>query len=193
MPMSPQKRRQEIYDHLIGNCGCDEEPQFTEEDIEVLNKFSIEQLDRLIPEEKDLEEAVANEEEPVEEVKVPEAVANEQVVEPAAPKEFDESALPDEIKKELEFARNTLKEQKDVLIDKIVSNKKCEFTKEELSSKDPQELQKLVSLLGNSEPAEEPKPKKPLRLGGHAEVTGNETTSVPDVLELPVMNFGSDN
>ena len=47
MPVSPQKRRQEIVDHLVGNCECDSKALFTEDDVEVLNKFSVEQLERL--------------------------------------------------------------------------------------------------------------------------------------------------
>lgn len=193
MPVSPQKRRQEIYDHLVGNCDCGSEPQFTEADVEVLNKFSLDQLERLMDEKKEeetKEEPVSNEKK--EDDKKQEPIVNKQ----PEPVKFDESMLPDNVKEELQFARNMLQKQKDELIGKITANKNCGFTKEELNKKCPDELTKIVSLISNEEDKDDSKDAKHRtpRLGGHVAPTTNKDKSLQDeILDLPVMNFGSSN
>lgn len=180
MPKLPDdsKRKQELLDHLVGNCKCDGEPQFSQDDVEVLNKFDIDQLDRLADEPK---EQVVNEE-PAQEL-VEETVKNSET-----PK-FDEALLPDSVKEELQFARNMMQKEKDSLVEKITINKDCAFSKEELSEKSVDELRKIASLVGNQADPEEQPTKVTPRLGGNVRIDNKEQTL--EALELPVMNFGN--
>ena len=175
MPKLDSKRKQELLDHLVGNCECGEEPQFSQDDVEVLNKFDLDQLERLAnkPEEK-----VENQE--VEEAKLP--------VQEEAPS-FNEEALPESVKEELAFARNMMQKEKDSLVSKITVNKDCAFSKEELPEKSVDELRKIASLVGNqADPEEQPKKVTP-RLGGNVRVDNKEQPL--EALDLPVMNFGN--
>jgi hypothetical protein len=185
------KRRQEIMDHLVGNCDCENQPQFTEDDFGVLNKFSVEQLEKLFDKEEKKEEPAVNEtkETPVTEKQEPVENKQEPVKEPV---KFDESMLPENVREELQFARNMLQQKKDQLIAKITTNKDCMFTKEELNKKSPDELTKIASLVGNSEPVKEEEKRQTPRLGGHNTPVGNtKKFDASDLLDLPVMNFGS--
>ncbi len=179
MPKLPDdsKRKQELLDHLVGNCKCDGEPQFSQDDVEVLNKFDIDQLDRLADEPK---EQVVNEE------------LNQEIEEPVVNSEtpkFDEALLPDSVKEELQFARNMMQKEKDSLVEKITVNKDCAFSKEELSEKSVDELRKIASLVGNQADPEEQPIKVTPRLGGNVRIDNKEQPL--EALELPVMNFGN--
>lgn len=193
MPKSPQKRREEIIDHLVGNCDCGKEAQFSEADIEVLNKFSVDQLEALMgDEEKEQPVAPAvneKKEEKQEEVKEP--VKNSKEVQ-----EFDENKLPESVREELQFARNMMQEKKEELVTKITANKSCLFTKEDLLTKSIDDLTKIASLVDNSlaleEEEEEAAARFTPRLGGHRAPTGNKKEKVEyEILDLPVMNFGN--
>jgi len=94
MPKLDSARKQEIIDHLVGNCECGGSPKFSQDDVEVLNKFELEDLLKLQGESEEVEEpqAEVQNSEPVE------AIAEEEVEAPAA---FDESVLPDSVKEEL--------------------------------------------------------------------------------------------
>ena len=52
MPKLDAVKKQEIIDHLVGNCECGDGTSFSQDDVEVLNKFSLEQLEKLVDEKK---------------------------------------------------------------------------------------------------------------------------------------------
>lgn len=194
MPKLDSARKQEIIDHLVGNCECGESPQFSQDDVEVLNKFELEDLLKLRGEAEEVEEpqAEVQNSEPVE------AVAEEEkVVEAPA---FNESDLPESVKEELAFARNMLQQKKDELIAVIVSNENCDFTQDELQSKDQDELAKLAKLATVVNEVKEEAPVQEVveekaqntpRLGGHAMAANKaESESSPhEVLDTPIMLF----
>ena len=192
MPKLDSARKQEIIDHLVGNCECGGSPKFSQDDVEVLNKFELEDLLRLQGESEEVEESQAE----VQNSEPVEAVAEEKVEAPA----FDESALPDSVKEELAFARNMLQQKKDELIAVIVANANCDFTQEELQSKDQDELAKLAKLAKVVNEVKEEAPVQKVveekaqntpRLGGHAMAANKaESMSGPyEVLDTPIMLF----
>lgn len=193
MPKLVQNRRKEIVDHLIGNCDCGAEPQFSEDDIEVLNKFSVDQLERMLADHKQEEdkEPAANKDK-AETDKEEKVIANKEDTQ--EPKQFDESQLPESVREELQFARNMMQQQKDQLIAKITDNEECLFEKDELNNMSVDNLTKMASLVGNAsskEEEDEPKRRTP-RLGGHKTPTDNQKKcQVAEILDLPVMDFGS--
>lgn len=187
MPKLDSARKQEIIDHLVGNCECGDTPKFSQDDVEVLNKFELEDLLKLQAEETQEPQAEVQNSEPAE-------VEAEVKSEPS----FDESILPDSVQEELAFARNMLQQKKDEYIEVIVANENCDFTKDELQARDHTELGKLAKLakvVENSvveqpeEKVEEPAPATP-RLGGHAIAANKASESGPtEVLDSPIMLF----
>lgn len=180
MPQLDSKRKQELLDHLVGNCKCDGKPQFSQDDVEVLNKFDLDQLDLLAT--NLAEEKVENQEEP-KEVPKEEPVVNKE------PLKFDETSLPESVKEELQFARNMMQKEKDSIVEVITSNKNCTFSKDELSTKKVCELRKIASVVDNEADQDE-QPKVTPRLGGNVP-TGNKGQVELESLALPVMNFGN--
>lgn len=192
MPKLDSARKQEIIDHLVGNCECGGSPQFSQDDVEVLNKFELEDLLKLQGEPIEVEEpqAEVQNSEPVE------AIAEEEVEAPA----FDESALPDDVKEELAFARNMLQQKKDELIAVIVANSNCDFTQDELQNKDQTELAKLAKLATVVNEVKEEQPVQEVveekaqptpRLGGHAMAANKAENEFGEheILNSPIMLF----
>ena len=191
MPKLASKRRQELVDHLVGNCNCDTEALFDENDVETLNKFEIDQLEELAG---NLEE---DENESLEEVenasKEEETVENSKLdTEEKDSNMFDEKNLPPEILEDLKFARNMKRQQQDQLIAQITTNEDGLFSKKELQAKSVDELQKIASYVKNSveEKKESPAPKG-RRLGGHLPIRNESATEAPldDILEAPVIDW----
>ena len=210
------KKRQELLDHLVGNCQCEEEAQFTEDEMDTLNHFSDTQLLALNMASGDHEEDEEDDGESV--VTLPVKKGKKKAVTPVMEDDeedeedeeevqnmytFNEDDLPDEILEDLQFARNMKKQKKDQLIATITSNKEGLFGKRELQSKSIDELTKIASYVSNSsngdEDDEEQTPKsvfnrqsnkRPKRLGGHQQRTTNNA-ELDDVLDLPIMNFSS--
>ena len=78
---------------------------------------------------------------------------------------------------------NTYNTEKQALISELTANKKCIFTKEQLSSKDNLELKALVTLSAS----EKKQPVRPDYSGNADPVDNTENTEEP--LEAPVMTF----
>jgi len=199
--LTPEERQVSI-DHLLGNCDCTQDtPLFNEANTEVLESMTDAQLILLVENSKMVMEAVDEEEE---EVEYEEMEEEEEVVVPPKRKmvakpvanAITEEDLPAEMQEDLKFARNMRQQQKDQLVGKITTNAKGSlFTEKELQSKSVDELTKLVSLIGNYAPGTRaPEKKTARRIGGHASVpTSNQSFDDNDILELPTINFGSDN
>ena len=84
-------------------------------------------------------------------------------------------------------------QQHAALVQSIVANSNNVYTAQELAGKPMAELQKLQSLINNSQPATQaPNVPQPLFTGAAAGATLNSAPAEVPVLERPTMNFGTD-
>lgn len=209
--------RQQLIDHLVGNCDCKQDaPLFNaESDLELLEGMSDEQLvatyhgslSNNSEDDTDETEDVENmdEEEEMDEEDMEEDTEEE------APKgkgkfpffkkkvansaTFNEDDLPEEIREDLQFARNMKRQQKEQLIAKITANEGGLFTSKELMTKSVDELTKIASLVGNSDNKGSSVRTRKVspRVGNGQPVKSSVTNSDEnDILDLPVMDY-SDN
>lgn len=208
MPLT-QKRREELIEGLISN----EEGIFDEDDADRLEELTDNQLVALS--DADALDAVVNNAARYEQIenecdghydkmgkkKKSKAVAEEMVDEEDDEEEmtgnrhFNEEDLPEEILEDLQFARNMKQQQKDQYIAKIVANKNGLYTKDELSRKPLNELQKIASYAAttNSDASDKDTKKRPKRLGVHIPTSNaDESDNLQDeLLEEPVFNWES--
>lgn len=200
--LTPEER-EEAIGHLTGNCDCGMEPVFNEDNTDMLEKMTDAQLLLLVENSKAM--MVDDEEEMEDDEEEMEYDEEEEVVAPpvrmkgkpvANSYTFNESDLPEEVQEDLKFARNMRQQQKDGLITKITTNKSGLFSAKELQSKSIDELTKIASYVGNAAPAPEKKFGKAVpRVGGHrpAPINNQSGNDEDEILELPVMNYGTDN
>lgn len=202
--LTPEER-EEAIGHLTGNCDCGMEPVFNEDNTDMLEKMTDAQLLLLVENSKAMmvEENEEEEMESDEEMEMEMEDEEEMVPAPRMKRKpvansytFNESDLPEEVKEDLKFARNMRQQQKDGLITKITTNKSGLFSAKELQSKSIDELTKIASYVGNASSAPEKKFGKAVpRIGGHrpAPINNQSGNDEDEILELPVMNYGTDN
>lgn len=180
MPKLSSKLRQEIVDHLVGNCECQTEPMFSEHDSETLSKLDTEQL-------KDIASGDANAEDVLNELEEENFYfVEEEDLEEAT---FNEEDLPEEIQEELLFARTVKAEQKEALVESITSNSSSEaYTEEELLEKPLEDLVKLEQLVSNSTNKVN-RVATPKLGGNNSHVSNSSSFDDKDILEIPAIEF----
>ena len=201
MPKLTSKKKRELIDHLVGNCDCEGEPLFEKDDAGTLNKLDLEELERLSgnedPDEEsddsdDSDDDDGDDKEAESKDNSKETVGNNQEKEQV----FNLEKLPQEVREDIEFARNMKRQQKDQLIAKITVNKDGLFSKKELETKSVDELQKIASYVVENKDegdTKEKTPKQTPRLGGCTNVTSNkEDDTEGEILVAPTINFASE-
>ena len=161
--------KQKFVADLIAN----ESTQWVEADTEALMAMEESILEKMIPvaNENPAEETPA-EETPVVGNKDKELTVNEYIAQ-----------APEGLRDVLRNGLDTYNAEKQSLISKLTTNKKCLFTKEQLSKKDNMELKALVTLA-----AGEKKEVKPDYSGNADPVDNTDHTEEP--LPAPAMSFG---
>jgi len=168
--------KEKIVERLIAN----ELTKWTEEDKKTLMTLNEEVLEKMEPEavEQETEESKPDETAQLN----PEPEQNKA----ETAEEFIAKA-PEELQSVLKNSLKTYKDQKQNLVDKILSNERNVFSTELLQNKEVDELQGIVALIRN----EKKDSTKPNYAGqGDSAPIGNESAEEP--LVAPVMNFGSD-
>ena len=184
LKQTEEDRREELIDHLIGNCECDEEAPFDEDDLDTLNKFDTEYLEELVSnhtgederDEDEVDDETTNTTRKPKKSKVSKKAkvtnsktkAKKKKPMPPNPNEEEEEeevsnadldeyleSMPSKIRTVLENALASEESSKEKLIEQITSNEKNTFDEDDLWEMSLNQLEGIAALSVNSSNEEE--------------------------------------
>lgn len=175
---SYEQQKEEVIDHLVGNCECEHEHQFSEDDFETLNKFDLEDLQGMIenmgdhaanlppfgnPKKKKKKKGELEEEETDEEEEVPAGNSESEA-------DIDKwlSTAPEQIQSIVKNAIAHEQEQRDELVSQIIANESNSFEEDTLYGFTLPQLEGIAKLAENASGAPAPKPSKRNNYAGNS-------------------------
>lgn len=189
MPKLKTQKKRDLIEHLVGNCDCDQDPLFSEDDIDVLEKMDLEKLETLAHNTNEVDEEMSadDEEHDPEDMELKKKKRKAKRLmntkdsdyseegEETVSNKIREEDLPDEWREDLKLVRNMRRQKKDQLIAKITENQDegSGYSEDELEAMDLDSLEKIVGLVKNVQKNYKPATRRVKRVGGHAEPTKN--------------------